>query len=76
MVVENAGGHGRNPNVIISVLCREHFPRLVEYAGVTGPAYTFDHYAFALDAVYRDDREFNNKAERVKQELWVSLTIM
>jgi hypothetical protein len=51
-------------------------PRLVEYAGVTGPAYTFDHYAVAPDAVNRDDREFNNKAERVKQELWVSLTIM
>jgi hypothetical protein len=44
-VVENAGGHGRNPNGIVGLLCREHFPRLVEYAGVTGPAYTFDHYA-------------------------------
>jgi hypothetical protein len=76
MVVENAGGHGRNPNGIISVLCREHFPGLVEYAGVRGPAYTFDYYAVTLDAVYRDDREFNNKAERVKQELWVSITIM
>jgi hypothetical protein len=28
------------------------------------------------DAVDRDGREFNNKAERVKQELWVSLSIM
>jgi hypothetical protein len=46
------------------------------YAGVTGPAFTFDHYAVALDAVDRDGREFNNKAERVKQELWVSLSIM
>jgi hypothetical protein len=26
--------------------------------------------------VDRDGREFNNKAERVKQELWVSLTIL
>jgi hypothetical protein len=43
---------------------------------VTGLAYTFDHYAVALDAVDRYDREFNNKAERVKQELWVSLSIM
>jgi hypothetical protein len=48
----------------------------VEYAGVTGPAFTFDHYAVALDLVDQDDREFNNKAERVKQELWVSLSIM
>jgi hypothetical protein len=37
------------------------------------PTYSFDHYAFALDAVDRDDMQFNNKAERVKQELWVSL---
>jgi hypothetical protein len=57
-------------------LGREHFPGLVEYVGVTGPTYSFDHYAVALDAVHRDDREFNNKAERVKQELWVSLTIL
>jgi hypothetical protein len=76
MVVENAGGHGRNPNDIIGLLCREHFPGLVEYAGVTGPAYTFDHYVVARDAVDRDDREFNNKVERVKQELWLSLTII
>ena len=72
-VVENAGGHGRNPNGILDLLCREHFPRLVEYAGVMCPTYSFDHYAFALDAVDRDDMQFNNKAERVKQELWVSL---
>jgi hypothetical protein len=47
MVVKNAGGHGRNPNGILGLLCREHFPELVEYAGVTGPDYTFDHYAVA-----------------------------
>jgi hypothetical protein len=76
MVVENAGGHGRNPNSIIGLLCREHFPGLVEYTGVTGPAYTFDHYAIAPSVVDQDGREFKNKAERVKQELWVSLTIM
>jgi hypothetical protein len=74
--VENAGYHDRNPNDIIGLLCREHFARLVEYVGVMGPAYTFYHYVVAPDEVDRDDKEFNNKAERVKQELWVSLTIM
>jgi hypothetical protein len=74
--VENSGGHDHNPNGILSLLCREHFPGLVEYAGVTGPAYTFDHYAVAPDVVDRDDREFNNKVKRVNQELWVSLTIL
>jgi hypothetical protein len=79
-VVDYAGGHRRLPNGILGLLCREHFPGLfpglVEYAGVMGLAYTFDHYAVAHDAVDRDDREFNNKAEQVKQELWVSLNIM
>jgi hypothetical protein len=75
-ILENARGHDHNPNGILNLLCREHFPGLVEYAGVTGPAYTFDHYAVAPDAVDRDDREFNNKAERVKQELWASLPIL
>jgi hypothetical protein len=46
-VVDYAGGHRCPPNGILGMLCREHFPRLVEYAGVTGPAYTFDHYTVA-----------------------------
>jgi hypothetical protein len=75
-VMENAGGHDRNPNGVLGLLCREHFPRLVEYTRVMGSAYTFDHYDVTPDAVDRDGREFNNKAERVKQELWVSLTIL
>jgi hypothetical protein len=74
-VVENAGDHDCNPNAILGLLCREHFPGLVEYARVTGVAYIFDHYAIASDAVDRDGREFNNKAKQVKQELWVSLLL-
>jgi hypothetical protein len=69
-------GSSSPPNGILGLLCREHFLGLVEYTRVMGPAYTFDHYAVAPDAVDRDDRKFNNKAERVKQELWVSLSIM
>jgi hypothetical protein len=68
-VVENAGGHGHNPNGILGLLCREHFLGLVEYAGVTGPVYTFDHYAVAPDAVDWDGREFNNKAEMALNEV-------
>jgi hypothetical protein len=71
--MENAGGHDRNPNGFLDLLCREHFPRLVEYIRVTSPAYSFDHYAISPDVVDRDDRQFKNKVERVKQELWVSL---
>jgi hypothetical protein len=46
---------------------------MIEYARVMGPAYTFVHYVVTPDAVDRDDREFNNKEEWVKQEMWVSL---
>jgi hypothetical protein len=42
------------------------------FGGVVEPATTFDHYAAAPDAEDRDGRRFRNKAERVKQELWVS----
>jgi hypothetical protein len=67
------GGHKRNPSGILGLLCREHFSGLVEYVGVTSPTYSFDHYVLALKAVDRYDREFSNKAKRVKQELWVSI---
>jgi hypothetical protein len=68
-VVMNVMGHDRNPNDILGLLYREHFPGLVEYARVMDPAYTFDHYTVTPDAVDWDGREFNNKAKRVKQEL-------
>jgi hypothetical protein len=67
-VVENLYGDDGNSNGILGLLCREHLSGLVEYAGVTGPAYTFDHYVVAPDVVDRDGREFNNKTERVKNE--------
>jgi hypothetical protein len=74
--MSKAGVTATNRNGILGLLCSEHFSRLVEYAGVTGSAYTFGHYAITPNAVDRDGREFKNKAERVKQELWVSLTIL
>jgi hypothetical protein len=39
---------------------------------VTTPAYTFDHYVTADDARDWDGRQFDNKTERVKAELYVS----
>jgi hypothetical protein len=56
------------------LLCRKHFIGLVEYIRVTGLAYLFDHYAVAPNVEDRADKVFNNKAEQVKQELWVSLS--
>jgi hypothetical protein len=73
-VLENAGGHDRNPNDILDHVCRKHFHVLVEYDEVISPAYSFVHYVVASDVVDRDGRQFNNKAECVKQELGVNLT--
>jgi hypothetical protein len=74
-IVENAGVTTATP-MHPQPSVHEHFPGLVEYAGVTGPAYTFDHYVDAPDVVDWDGREFNNKVERMKQELGVSLPIL
>jgi hypothetical protein len=70
--VENAGGHKRNPNDILSLLIRDHFTEIFEYGKHSSPSYSFDHYVVAPDIVDQDDMLFN-KVERVKQELWVSL---
>jgi hypothetical protein len=60
-------GSGHKPNDILGLLCHEHYPRIVQYAGKTELAYTFDHYTVALDS------DYSNKAARVRAELWVSL---
>ena len=68
-----AGVHKSQVNGILGLLCRQHFPGLVAYGGVQEPAYTWEHYVAVPDAPDRDARVFDNKAERVKAELWVSL---
>jgi hypothetical protein len=60
-------GDSRRINGILGALVREHFPGIVQYQGRNELAYTFSHYAEA------DDDEYDNKAERVKAEFWVSL---
>ena len=55
-----SGGSTRLVNGILGLLCRQHFPGIVTYASKTEPAYSFDHYAVALDA------EYPNKAAWVK----------
>src|SRR5579859_3002575 len=52
----------------VQTLCREHFPGLVWVSEDGDPEIpSFDTYALVPDAVYR------NLADRVIQELWVSL---
>jgi hypothetical protein len=58
-----AGVHKHQVNGILGLLCREHFPGLIEYAGVREPAYTWEHYVAVPDAQDRNGRVFANKAE-------------
>ena len=62
-----SGGSARLVNGILGLLCRQHYPALVDYASRRELAWTFDHYVVASDA------EYPNKAARVKAEFWVSL---
>jgi hypothetical protein len=63
----SGGGIARPVNGILGLLCRTHFPGLIDYAGKRDLAYTFDHYANIPDA------EAENKMVRVKRDFWVSL---
>jgi hypothetical protein len=73
MVVESAGCHTRSVSGFLSLLLKAHFPGLVQFGRKEEPPYRFAHYANAPDARDLLSREFPNKAERVKVELWVSL---
>jgi hypothetical protein len=63
----SGGGLARHVNGILGLLCKTHFPGLVQYASKREPTYTFDHYANAPNV------EADNKAVRVKRDFWVSL---
>ena len=72
----DASAHRRLINGILGLLCREHFPGLVDYRGKWEPAYSYRHYEQAPDRGDRGGRVFPNKAIRVVEELWVSLQII
>lgn len=59
-------------NAILSLLCKLHFPDLVQFGVVYEPAYMWDHYIVA-NASDWDGRVFANKAKGVKDEMWVSI---
>nr|CAB3470875.1 unnamed protein product [Digitaria exilis] len=48
----------------------EHFPGMVQHAGKYEPAFHFEHYYSTPDQRDTLGRAYNNKAERVKAELW------
>ena len=59
----SGGGHGRLVNGVLGLLCRQHYPGLVDYATRRELAWTFDHYVAAPDVGYPNKAEF-----------WVSLS--
>ena len=68
------GDHTRHVNSILGLLIKEKFPGLVQFGRTVEPAYTWAHYAPVSDTTDRDGRCFADKAQRVKAELWVSLS--
>jgi hypothetical protein len=66
-MVVSGGGHARLVNGILGLLCKQHYPSLVEYARKTEPAYMFDHYAIAPDGRDVAGRDCPNKAARVRR---------
>ena len=69
------GDHARHVNGILGLLIKEKFPGLVQFGRTIETAYTWVHYATVPDAPDRDGRVFADKAQRVKVELWVSLSL-
>lgn len=69
------GSHDRRVNGILSILCREHYPGMVEVDGVVRPAMKWSHWHAAHDQVDRVGRIFTSKAERVINELWVRVCL-
>ena len=64
------GIQARNVNGILELLCREHFPGLVWASEDEDPVVpSFDQYTLVAT-----DTEHRNLADRVIQELWVSLS--
>ena len=56
-------------------VCRLHFPGMVQMSEDRfEPAWTWAHYHKALDTLNRNNRFNESKMERVKAELWVSLS--
>lgn len=73
-ILDSSGCHQRPVNGILGLLVREHFPGLVTHGGLVEPATTFKHYESAPDGEDLVGRQFANKAERVRFELWVSIS--
>ena len=71
----SGGDHARHVNGILGLLIKEKFPDMVQFGGTIEPAYTWANYAVVPDAPDRDGRVFADKAQRVKAELWVSLSL-
>ena len=68
------GDHARHVNGILGLLIKKKFPCLVQFDGTIEPAYIWAHYAVVPDVPDWESRVFADKAQRVKAELWVSLS--
>ena len=68
------GAHRRLPNGILGLLCREHFPGMVRYNDQDVPATLYEHYLAAEDREDERGHRYENVAERIMNEFYVSIS--
>ena len=73
VIVVPGVAHNRMANGILGLLCKRHYAGAMDIAGVHQPASSWEHYIAKPDAPDEEGRAFDNKAQRVLSELWVSL---
>ena len=73
MIVVPGVARNRMANGILGLLCKRHYPGLMDIAGVRQPASSWENYITAVDTPDTEGMAYDNKAQRVLNELWVSL---
>ena len=73
MIVVLGVAHNRMANGILGLLYKRHYLGCMDIAGVRQLASSWEHYIAAPDAPDTESRVYENKAQRVLNELWVSL---
>jgi hypothetical protein len=66
------GNHKRDVNEILGRLCKDHFPGMIWVDDKEKSVDTWRQYASFTNFQEWEGRRFDNKATRVRGELWVS----
>jgi len=62
VIVVPGVAHNCMANGILGLLCKRHYPGLMDIAGVRQPASSWEHYIAAVDTPDMEGRAYDNKA--------------